>query len=297
MALGRTTWFSVAEKLRWVWLVLRTYFVQPFKIPTGSMQPTLNGITYIGKAKKDITNMFPLNAFKLAVLGRRYIEIKAQASGQIIPASRAFPTKRIFFVNGIAHEIPTALVLTFQPGQYVARGQVLATGEKKIGDHIFVDKVRYNFNPPKRGDIIVFDTSKIDHPDITPSSFYIKRCAGLPGEEISINEPKRPGDVSERYLKANGLKVDSPYPFYRLVHDTESGYQGYTFARGNPRKRPYLRGPGDVLTLKEGEYLPLGDNTQHSLDGRYFGPVREDHLVGPAFAVYWPLSKRWGRVR
>ncbi len=276
---------------------VRTYFVQPFKIPTGSMQPTLNGITYITKSKKDITNAFPINSLKLAVLGRRYFEVKAQASGQIIPASRAFPTKRIFFVNGIPHEIATELVLKFRAGQYVAKGQVLATGEKKIGDHIFVDKIRYNFSPPKRGDIIVFDTSKIDHPDITPNSFYIKRCAGLPGEEISINQPRNSADIAERYLKANGIKVDSPYPFYRLLQDTESGYEGYTFAKANPRKTPYLRRPEDVLKLNEGEYLPLGDNTQHSLDGRYFGAVRQEALVGPAFAVYWPLSKRWGRVR
>jgi signal peptidase I len=26
-------------------MACRTYFIQPFKIPTGSMQPTLNGVT------------------------------------------------------------------------------------------------------------------------------------------------------------------------------------------------------------------------------------------------------------
>jgi signal peptidase I len=50
------------------------------------------------------------------------------------------------------------------------------------------------------------------------------------------------------------------------------------------------------LKLSASQYLPLGDNTLYSLDGRYFGPVERQHIVGPAFAVYWPFSKRWGFV-
>ncbi len=44
-----------------------------------------------------------------------------------------------------------------------------------------------------------------------------------------------------------------------------------------------------VYELKDDEYLPLGDNTGFSLDGRYFGAVNQGNVVGPAFAVYWPF--------
>ena len=51
------------------------------------------------------------------------------------------------------------------------------------------------------------------------------------------------------------------------------------------------------MPLKEREYFALGDNTRNSRDGRYWGPVPQKNLVGPALLVYWPLSKRWGLAR
>ncbi|MEI6217964.1 MAG: S26 family signal peptidase, partial [bacterium] len=50
------------------------------------------------------------------------------------------------------------------------------------------------------------------------------------------------------------------------------------------------------IHLKADEYLACGDNTRSSLDGRYWGPVPRNRLVGPALVVYWPLSKRWGHI-
>lgn len=44
-----------------------------------------------------------------------------------------------------------------------------------------------------------------------------------------------------------------------------------------------------------GRALGLGDNRDNSRDGRYFGPVREDQILGRAMIIYWPLG-RLGRV-
>src|SRR3989344_1966316 len=48
------------------------------------------------------------------------------------------------------------------------------------GDYILVDEISYRFNPPSRGDTVVFRYP----PD--PSQFYIKRIIGLPGETMEI---------------------------------------------------------------------------------------------------------------
>ena len=49
----------------------------------------------------------------------------------------------------------------------------------------------------------------------------------------------------------------------------------------------------DAIELGD-EYLPMGDNTFSSFDGRYWGPVPRTQMLGPAACVYWPLSVRWG---
>ena len=164
----------------------------------------------------------------------------------------------------------------------------MASGRLKIGDHIFVDKIRYNFTRPKRGQIIVFSTDTIQYPRIRPNSFYIKRLAALPGEEVSIDPP---------YLMINGQRITEPYPFHRLLTDKENGYIGYTLPHQQPGLSAFIGESSDKKILGPRNYLPLGDNTAFSLDGRYFGPIDRDSLVGPAFMVYWPFTKRWGLVQ
>ena len=43
-----------------------------------------------------------------------------------------------------------------------------------------------------------------------------------------------------------------------------------------------------------GSILPLGDNRDNSKDGRYFGPVALDKILGEASFRYWPLGRAGG---
>ena len=51
----------------------------------------------------------------------------------------------------------------------------------------------------------------------------------------------------------------------------------------------------DEIALGDDEYLVLGDNSPHSLDGRYFGPIRRSSIVGKVMSIYSPASRK-GRV-
>jgi signal peptidase I len=298
---------NVLERLRpprsWQWLrenvevfavalsvamAFRTYFIQPFKIPTASMQPTLYGITVEESAGRGLMDTFPLNIVRIALFGERYVEVLSRAAGEVRILEDRENDRYVLYVGGYPHYIQRGLHLYVQPGERVAEKQKLAAGMLRIGDHIFVDKVRYNFARPKRGDIIVFSTDGINFPDIKQNTFYIKRLAALPGDIVSLKPP---------YLIVNGSPLLDPYPFRRIIEDVLHGYHGYTAVNQYYGPRSWLWQTGVEKRLENDEYLPLGDNSRHSLDGRYFGPIKERHLVGPAFMVYWPISKRFGLVQ
>jgi signal peptidase I len=268
----------------------RTYFVQPFKIPTGSMEPTLYGITAEPQQGRGIMDHFPLSLVRLALFGDRYVEVHAARSGVI--ENLVQDGSHVYSLNGVVPRIRERMQWHFEPGDYVTKGQLLASGRIRSGDHIFVNKVRYNFTHPERGDVFVFNTHGVTHPQVQADTFYIKRMVGMPGETIALDPP---------YLVADHRRVIEPDVFKRQVFATEKGYNGYIFPPQNPRDlsspKPLLANRTSSLTLSDTQYLPLGDNTAHSLDGRYFGGVERANIVGPAVIVYWPLSERWGRIR
>ncbi|NCD32813.1 MAG: signal peptidase I [Spartobacteria bacterium] len=309
----------------------RTYFIQPFKIPTGSMQPTLYGITMQPPSSWKIMNMRPFRYINYALFGEKYTEITSPGNGVIrrvsfynelnnepitqmdhlimgvkrdgrTPVVKKLdsPTEMKFFQiqsgdRGMNIYIPDPFALHVKDGDHVTRGQVLASGYIQGGDHIFVNKMKYNFVRPERGDIIVFDTKDIHYSGIRTNTFYIKRLAGLPGETIGINHPEDPDNIAERYLIADGQKIETPYPFERLL--TAPGYYGYILPTPPSGLDMAISTVRNEVTLTDEQFLPLGDNTRSSLDGRYFGGVEKKDLLGPAFAVYWPFGRRWGLVK
>jgi len=60
------------------------------------------------------------------------------------------------------------------------------------GDYILVNRRKYDFNKPKRGDIVLFH-----HPGLG-NKYVIKRIVGVPGELIRLKKP-------ESYVLANSL--------------------------------------------------------------------------------------------
>ena len=261
-------------------MAIRAFFFQPFKIPTGSMQPTLNGINVEAQAAPTLFDHQPLAFIKWILTGTSYKTVKAKASGTIQSAKRTRDAD-IFYIAGVPHKIPSymaGLEHQLQRGHYYQKGDVILSCTKIAGDHILVNKMKYNFMHPERGDIAVFDTRHIDHPQVRPDTFYIKRMVGLPGEKIQIKNKE---------IVADGKIVREPPMFEKIA--TDPAYKGHT----NAGK---LATPDDFIQLSDTEYLMMGDNTENSLDGRYFGGVPREDFQGPAFFVYWPFREHWGLV-
>lgn len=262
----------------------RTYFLQPFKIPTGSMEPTLFGIHIEEKTERGTLDRFPLNMAKWLVTGQMYREIRARGPGQLtgpFPGGDDYPVSTFYTIGARRYKLPRSGQLRFAPGDYVPAGAVLWSGTITAGDHVFVNKIAWNLRRPRRGEIMVFSTGGIR--SLQPGTHYIKRMAGLPNETVGIRPPM---------LLIDGNPVLEPESIRRIA-ELRPGYHGYVITRD----AEVLASPFDRIKLGPEEYFALGDNTRNSRDGRYWGAVPRANLVGPATCIYWPISPRWGLLR
>jgi len=260
-------------------MAIRAFFFQPFKIPTGSMQPTLNGITTEAQAGAGFVDRQPLKFAKWLLTGASYKEIRAKVSGSINPQVYVDRDKLVVEIAGVPHKIPSYMRDQLKLKSRYSKGDVICSAEVIAGDHILVNKMKYNFMHPERGDISVFDTRHIENSQVRKGSFYIKRMVGLSGEKIQIQNKE---------IVADGKVIREPPMFEKIA--TDPAYKGHT-------NRGMLATPEDFIQLSDEDYLMMGDNTENSLDGRFFGGVHREDFQGPAFFVYWPFRSHWGIVR
>ncbi len=267
----------------------RTYLLQPFKIPTGSMQPSLYGIHYKPDTAPAMFRTFlPLRLLRQAVAGEMPFEVRATSGGRIFSDPRVpeRSPETVWHIGNQTYMLSKNLTFHAKPGETVVPGQLLVSGVKVAGDHLFVNRMAWNFRRPRVGEVMVFSTEEMDPAQVTPDTHYIKRLAGRPGDSLRIDSPM---------LYVNGEAMDRN-PGLKKVVTCQPGYSyGYQNGKLLPDVR-FLKSSDDVYEVPAEHYFGLGDNTMNSRDSRYFGPIPREKLMGPALFVYWPLSVRWGLI-
>lgn len=128
------------------------------------------------------------------------------------------------------------------------------------GQFLIVDRISWRFEQPKRGEVVVFR-----YPN-DPSTYYIKRIIGLPGETVSIEDGKvtikaHPSDAG---TVLDETYIDSSHRSHETMH----------------------------ITLDKNHYFVMGDNRLQSSDSRVWGPLDEQLLIGrPFIRLAWPPSE------
>jgi signal peptidase I len=310
-------------------MAIRTFFLQPFKIPTGSMQPTLFGVTSKNlSATPDFKRPTGWARIQEWFEGVSYVHFVAPADGTVEAITRPFPPaifsifQKIKFA-GEWHiiwfppdygEMSLEARAGLNPGHFYHKGEDVVNLCVKAGDHLFVNRLTCNFYKSQRGEIVVFETHGIDAmPASQQNTFYIKRLVALPGDRVQIGD--------DRHLVINGQRLDASTPHFENVYSFDpkqpprdsqfSGHLNGTIAVRYNIPAGFGLAPlfpdGETVFTNElveigpdgrnkkvASCMVMGDNTCNSFDSRGWGPFPAENIIGKSFFVYWPITRRFG---
>lgn len=118
---------------------------------------------------------------------------------------------------------------------------------------------------PKAGDVVVLNKTGGESP-LLQDEAIVKRVIATGGQTVQI-------DYGADVVYVDGVALDEPYICQEDMDIRGTQYSGET-----------------LFTVPEGQVFVMGDNRNHSTDGRVIGPVDKDYVIGKAVCVLYPFS-------
>jgi signal peptidase I len=266
---------SLAIAMGLVFLIIRPFFVQAFFIPSESMVPTL-----------EIHDHILVNKAVYRLRGPKHGEIVVfHAPPEALEKSRHSDYIEVPQTDYIKRVIGV-------PGDiiYIEPGYVLVNGERIERGYVIDEIVGRNSQIPIKfkNDGIYVDGEKLSDREL------MEQYPGVfPwGSKIEV----RPG-----YVVRNGKKLTEPY----VAEDPESLYPNLDDPVMSDDLQRAIEEKDIKLVMVDGrqcvklgndQYLMMGDNRNHSSDGRIWGPLDRERVVGRAMFIFWPLDRmQWAR--
>ncbi|GAX38032.1 signal peptidase I [Nodularia sp. NIES-3585] len=184
----------------------------------------------------------------------------------------------------LARTVVLSIVLALGIRTFVAEARWIPSGSMEPtlngtpnqweADKIIVDKLKYRFSEPQRGDIVVFSPTQALQ-DEQYNDAFIKRIIALPGEKVELKD----GQV---YINNEPLQE---------IKYLNSQQRTAIDVCTSGAKQAYLAQPE---TIPPNSYLVLGDNRNSSYDSRCWGVVPRGNIIGRAVIRFWPLNNIGG---
>lgn len=181
-----------------------------------------------------------------------------------------------------------------------------------VNDYIIANKAIYRVSDPQYNDIVVFKPPKAALRPGDGDIDFIKRCKGVPGDVIEIKDGVfyRNG-VAEKepfvYLADGFVRMSRNFKLVRHrgrlmpvmyiddLANAEPGLTSETYLVETPEEMAELMAlPAEPIP--PGYYLMIGDNREGSFDGRAWGLVPRDNIIGKSVCIWLPFN-RWQVTR
>lgn len=186
-------------------------------------------------------------------------------------------------ISTILFVIIAVILIRFFIGElrWIPSGSMRYTIMEK--DRVFVEKLEFPKKEIKRGDILVFYPPETELKYDIFSIFsrlsgimckdtaYIKRTIGMPNDKFEIKYNEK---LDEYSVYINDEKLNEPY----ILSKTD----------WFPRLDCKFCGP---FIIPEGHYFMMGDNRGNSHDGRFWGTLAQERIIGRANFMFWPISR------
>ena len=260
-------------------IVLKIFFIEAFRIPTGSMENTLlvGDFLLVNKFVYGATTPMTIPFTSVRIPYFRFPALREPHRGDVV----------VFDFPGFRDEMEPA-----EPVDYIKRligepGDTITIKNKQvyINGTIFPNSPNAIFSPDTSG-------TNITDPRVFPKG------SGWNEDNYGPLSIPREGDMI--HLTPENIGEWKTF-IEREGHTVQISTDNATLIDG---KR------SNVYRVQQDYYFMMGDNRNNSLDSRFWGFMPRDHVIGEALIIYWswdpniPFSQigrllgsvRWNRV-
>ncbi len=313
-------------------LGIRSFFLQPFKIPTNSMYPSFYGMTSVVYGNDVPSPNLPEKIWRFVTLAANNYSLTAPISGELfvevngtsvmygkpLLASEVRPVRKYFvwptyerfytfFVNGKKAEL--ALPVDFDFAKVMSDAFDIEKAPIVNKNGIWLKRLgkvekgeKYLNFDILGGDMLFVDrfTYNFKKPKVGDSIVFLtKYCDGITAQNHGVPADKY---YIKRLVGVGGdtLKVEGD----TLVRNGKPIEGSPAFAK-NAKREGLYRGyqaiealaVGKEVKVENGKYYAMGDNSYASSDSRYWGQVPEKAIVGKSLIIFYPFTSRWGATK